>query len=235
MPPDQSSIERGRCGCFWSPLRLLVRSLAGGLLCRRLSLRRLIVLLTFGPFQRPTPFGRFADGLPAGRAQLRFCFSDLAAAGDDAGSASALILAHLAFCAAAIFDGQRRSPSVYARGLRKSRPLLCGPHSAVDVARQFASLSDVSETRTFDGGNDYFSSEFLWHVSWALRSVCVVCRDHSTSLAGEPGNQDQRTWSRDASKGGRAECAPKKEGLWTAWDIAGDTPWLDCFDRQGRR
>jgi len=33
---------------------------------------------------------------------FRFCLSGLAAAGDDAGSASALILAHLAFCAAAI-------------------------------------------------------------------------------------------------------------------------------------
>jgi len=60
----------GCCSGFWPPLSLLLGLLAGCLLRGGLLCDSGLGLLSFRSFQRPVPFGRFADRFSAGRAQL---------------------------------------------------------------------------------------------------------------------------------------------------------------------
>ena len=66
-------------------------------------------------------------------------------------------------------------------------------------------------------------------MSWALRSnaLCVETILHlyqvdPVTRTSEPGREMRvKEDGQNAPQG--------RKVFWTAWDIAGDTPWLDCF------
>jgi hypothetical protein len=78
-----------------------------------------------------------------------------------------------------------------------SRGFGCRGGSRADRIKQLTQFINLRidpsllKLKTFDGCIDYFSGEFLWHVSSELRSNPFVFRHHFTSLAGEPDKQDQ--------------------------------------------
>jgi hypothetical protein len=80
--------------------------------------------------------------------------------------------------------------------------------------------------KTFDGSIDYFSGEFLWHVSSELRSNPFVFGHHFTSLAGEPDKQDQWTWLRSLSKGGGQDVPKRNVSISATWDTASAPLWF---------